>query len=1663
MAVTRRRMDRLMGLHWLLYCAMATLLLCWSCAALDSQKKVVSIDLQAGWGVTPLALEASEFFAEDSNAKFWAFVELFAQLRQQQPPLHQKEEYQRVIEAATQLAADQVPFLRYALRTRHYSPAVEMFRSFAEQLLAVGEQQQCNSTTWVQLSHLSQRLCSKDDLQQALLHAAVQGNTKATEHATLFLLGKQEHVHPSKQPKAAIEAVLYANFASEGFLEYHNLLKEASTNGLLHYALRHSYAKSAVPLPLQGYGVELVVKSTEYKAIDDTQVEGDGGEEQEVLSAGEEEEGEVEGFMFKRLKERKPELASKLDAFKDYLLLTVQEHDFGQLKAWQVKDLGYQASQRIIQASDPLMVMRDISQNFPPAAASLSKVKLNATIQENIDANKQVLAYQMMFSEGLVINGIPFSHDNVNAYNMLSALKEQHERMAFLTSKGLSSDIASTALSQQPQFSDMRFDLRDDVPVVDDDDDEEEPPFKNSILWVNDLETDAMYSQWPSSLTTVFSQTFPGTFVRLKRNLFTMVMVANPTSPIGLQLLSRACEIWASSIPIRFGFLFHIPNNELSSPSEYEANSHSSEELQELASSGALPSSGKQQKASLDLIDMDDLDPLVLHVVRAYFYIHDRHGMRKAAMFLKQAYVMTREMDETSALSEEDFINAFKQAVYSSSVTEDEVNISWGTNIAESNRYDANIRKMLAFMRTKGAVLKDPQQEVFVFSNGVVNQYTPATIRMFEQELMKVAYYGYAEVANALTAHELSPQDDVYSWHLSKPGTFSRYNAKICAPPSEITFVPLLRHADLFNTRYFASSSADHLVKSISNQVVVDLTTIKGAELALDTLLFVAQEEQKHSNVRLTLLHNTDLQQLHNALFTRALMTVTDPSYAKPMKKIIPFATRLLANAVIALSQHQVLNQEETRQLIDRIALESNLIDEPGKFIALMDHQLAAHQERALREKEFCVEELGLDSSQRAILSNGRLVSLSDEEHLSSSDFALVTEFMGATGANALAALLSSAEYDVADPDLLTSSYISDIQMITASLIGHDYKTQPHKVAVGDLIPDFVVGTTGSAKSLLVTAVLNPVSKLSQKITPVLMVLVKELGLTVNVVLNPSKDLKDIPLKSFYRYVTLQNEDLFTESDEYAYRDLRATFNNLPHNQLLSLTMDTPRTWLVQAVSAVHDLDNIRLSDLKTENVLSATFRLENLLIEGTCLEYIFKDTPSGLQLNLGSLTDPQVADTLVMSYGYFQLPANPGVWYINLASGRGSRIYHLLDSQRNPVSQWPISVSSFQGDYVMLKVAKQPGMETESLLNEDGETQEEEPAQPTGLWSSFTNLFGGEQPKPQIKQEDDDTIHVFSVATGHLYERFLKIMMLSVLKNTKSPVKFWFLNNFLSPRFKEFIPHMCEAYNCSVQLVTYKWPSWLHQETEKQRIIWGYKILFLDVLFPLGLKKVIYVDADQIVRADLKELKDMDLHGAPYGYTPFCDSREEIEGFRFWKKGFWNDHLGGRPYHISALYVIDLDRFRKMGAGDILRQTYNGLSRDANSLANLDQDLPNYLQHHVPIFSLPQEWLWCETWCDDESKANAKTIDLCNNPMTKTPKLDNAVRIVSEWTSLDNEVKELERRVFERFANNNSPVEHHQPQSDEGDGEGDEEARLSASSPFPTVASSNDPQPILL
>ncbi|CAA2989444.1 UDP-glucose:glyco glucosyltransferase isoform X2 [Olea europaea subsp. europaea] len=67
----------------------------------------------------------------------------------------------------------------------------------------------------------------------------------------------------------------------------------------------------------------------------------------------------------------------------------------------------------------------------------------------------------------------------------------------------------------------------------------------------------------------------------------------------------------------------------------------------------------------------------------------------------------------------------------------------------------------------------------------------------------------------------------------------------------------------------------------------------------------------------------------------------------------------------------------------------------------------------------------------------------------------------------------------------------------------------------------------------------------------------------------------------------------------------------------------------------------------------------------------------------------------------------------------------------------------------------------------------------------------------------------------------------------------------------------------------------------------------------------------------------------------------------------------------------------------------------------------------HMVDTSLPQEWLWCESWCGNATKLKAKMIDLCNNPMTKEPKLQGAKRIVAEWPDLDLEARQFTAKIL--------------------------------------------------
>jgi len=150
----------------------------------------------------------------------------------------------------------------------------------------------------------------------------------------------------------------------------------------------------------------------------------------------------------------------------------------------------------------------------------------------------------------------------------------------------------------------------------------------------------------------------------------------------------------------------------------------------------------------------------------------------------------------------------------------------------------------------------------------------------------------------------------------------------------------------------------------------------------------------------------------------------------------------------------------------------------------------------------------------------------------------------------------------------------------------------------------------------------------------------------------------------------------------------------------------------------------------------------------------------------LGTHKHPAMKDTIVMSnYGYFQLKANPGVWQVKpKPNSRSSELYEVGFDGKVQEEQ-TVVISDFLGNVATLDVSKRLGKEGEQLLA---------PVESDSLFDSISSLWGSKN-----TLSSNETIHVFSLATGHLYERFLKIMFLSVIKHTNQPVKFWLLANF--------------------------------------------------------------------------------------------------------------------------------------------------------------------------------------------------------------------------------------------------------------------------------------------
>ena len=203
----------------------------------------------------------------------------------------------------------------------------------------------------------------------------------------------------------------------------------------------------------------------------------------------------------------------------------------------------------------------------------------------------------------------------------------------------------------------------------------------------------------------------------------------------------------------------------------------------------------------------------------------------------------------------------------------------------------------------------------------------------------------------------------------------------------------------------------------------------------------------------------------------------------------------------------------------------------------------------------------------------------------------------------------------------------------------------------------FVLSHTSEGSFLDITAVIDPLSVDAQRILSVLLEFRKIVPISYQLLLVPSRDYSELPLKRFYRFVASDGE--------------QATWFNLPSHYLYTMSIETPFKWNTIAYYAECDLDNLRVLDDTT--YILAQYYVDALIIEGSCYDHETHEPASRVMLKMSHFGDGAMeSDTVVMNdRGYWQLRGNTGLFEIAVSEENPN--VKLLDADGREIDSVPV------------------------------------------------------------------------------------------------------------------------------------------------------------------------------------------------------------------------------------------------------------------------------------------------------------------------------------------------------------------------------------------------------
>ncbi|THG96572.1 hypothetical protein EW026_g5286 [Hermanssonia centrifuga] len=1190
------------------------------------------------------------------------------------------------------------------------------------------------------------------------------------------------------------------------FGELHAYLLDVSSppERQIEYVFRHippkgyeSSIETEAKTYLSGYGVSLDLKKMDYLALDDRRQGSNSREE----FASETSDLPYDTDRILSLVHQYPENVTA-----DYVAPLSEE---------ELLQIGMQSTQLIYDAGEEnaLATLKQLSQNFPKYVKDVAR---RVTAEDKLEA--EIMDNQVKAQGGISmawLNGVVIQETDWNPFSLLRLLRKERSTMQSLMSLRLTSEQAIELLTHRAVgvaqadsgVLDGIFDASDRLEG------------EGAIVWWNDFENDSRYARWGPSLSLLLRPMYPGQLPNLKLNIFNVVVVADLSQSSALNFIAGAVSnIIQRNFPFRWGIVPIIETEE-----------------------------GER-------------------MARLFYWLVENLGQTKTMEFIARisqvqtpVHLITPTVDWSLVHSE--FHHAISERLDNDEVSDHfprhiDLELILSGSVGDSAEV---LQKARTYAKRLSADLASaPQGHTFL--NGKHFNLDDDFLRNMQVEAGQQLLHLQEQLYHGL----LTPEDGarISTYFYDRPEA-SKRRSKHIYPSGKPEGLKILSLTDLIlhshGSFVYPPESEGHNLP-LTTFVVTDLDSTAGAELVKEVL-----SAMEDSTTRVAFIHNPS---------TKGANTNPSPGLSGLLRNL---GNKGLLHGITPSRLLDVLRSGSVgpSKAIDQVVLSAEGLSDDALREALLPDMTEETEDyqQFVEASRFVLRDLKIGPGEQVVIMNGRVVGPLGRGEFVAEDFQelVAYEYRKRVGpvVDALADILPALDeldrIDYADFVSSVSSVISSIHLPDPSESGlFNAPIKPRRRNYQLLAGEYTKFEYGDNSTAFfhVGILLDPLSEAAQKWSSLLEWLLDDPAVFVELHINPAR-YKEMPLKRFYRY-SVSPKINFDENGEEIPSKL--TFHGLPEEPIYTLAMDVAPSWLVRPREALYDLDNILLSALSNHERakgIQAIFDLDYLVIEGHARQVFTNSPPRGLQMQLVANSTP-IADTLVVAnLGYLQFRTKPGVFRLEIRPGRGREIFH-MESVGNEGWDSPsvaevgneVTLMSFEGLTLYPRVTRFPGMEGVDVL-----ATESVPGEDEGLFGkikeSISSLFSSKSTEVAVAEPNDDQaeINIFTVASGLLYERFASIMILSVLRNTKSTVKFWFIENFLSPSFlvrilhgfvkstilywkQEFIPHFAKEYGFQYELVTYKWPSWLRAQKEKQRIIWAYKILFLDVLFPMDLKK---------------------------------------------------------------------------------------------------------------------------------------------------------------------------------------------------------------------------------